>query len=256
MMKNSFAENIRRMRRKREMTQEQLAERLNVSPQAVSKWETGNAWPDLSLLPVIAALFGTSIDYLMGYDRSGVQERVKCVCREAEGLFGEGRYMEAVSLLRDALKRYPGDEELMYSLAWALSGTIRESPENYEEAIAIYHRLLAVSDRTELRCRVMRDLVYRYSTKRETDKARYYADQLPSFGVCREYTLGRANVLVGRELAEYLRENIQLFGAALGECLEYFVNERILTEAEKLPCTTQMASDRLRQLRTMLGMLA
>lgn len=255
-MKNGFAQNIRRLRRSRELTQEQLAERLNVSPQAVSKWETGNACPDLSLLPVIAGFFGTSIDHLVGYDRSGVQERVAEICREAEQLFDERRYMEAVILLREAQRRYPGDEELMYHLAWALSGTIRESPENYEEAIALYHRLLAVSENTELRCRVMRDLVYRYSTKREPEKARRYAEQLPAFAVCREYTLGRANVLEGRALAVYLLDNIRLYGAALCECLEYFESGRILTEEEKLPCTTAIATKLLGQLREMLGNLA
>lgn len=254
-MENSFAKNIRRLRRQRELTQEQLAELLNVSPQAVSKWETGNACPDLGLLPVIAGFFGTSIDHLVGYDRSGVQERIEEICREAEQLFAGRQYMEAVGLLRDALRRYPGEEELMYHLAWALSGTIREAPENYEEAIALYHRLLAVSENTELRCRVMRDLVYRYSTKREPDKARYYAELLPAFDVCREYTLGRANVLEGKELAEYLLESIQLYGAALCECLEYFETERILTPQQKLPCTTQMASEMLQQLRLMLGQL-
>lgn len=255
-MRNRFAENIRRLRRQRELTQEQLAERLNVSPQAVSKWETGNACPDLSLLPVLAGFFGTSIDHLVGYDRSGVQERVEEICREAERLFGSREYMEAVELLRDALRRYPGEEELMYRLAWALSGTIRESPDNYEEAIALYHRLLAVSDRTELRCRVMRDLVYRYSTKREAQKARYYADQLPAFGVCREYTLGRANVLEGRELATFLLGNIRLYGMAMCECLEYFESGRILREEEKQPCTTALAAEWLQQLRDMLARLA
>lgn len=254
-MENSFAKNIRRLRRQRELTQEQLAERLNVSSQAVSKWETGNACPDLSLLPVIAGFFGTSIDHLVGYDRSGAQERVEEICREAERLFGKRGYSEAVGLLREALRRYPGEEELMYRLAWALSGTVRESPENYEEAIALYHRLLAVSERTELRCRVMRDLVYRYSTKRKPEKARHYAAQLPAFDVCREYTLGRANVLEGRELAEYLLGNIRLYGAALCECLEYFESERILTEEEKLPCTSGMASQWLVQVREMLGRL-
>lgn len=255
-MENSFAKSIRRLRRQRELTQEQLAERLNVSPQAVSKWETGNACPDLGLLPVIAGFFGTSIDHLVGYDRSGVQERVEEICWEAERLFDERQYMAAVGLLRDALRRYPGEEELMYRLAWALSGTIRETPENYEEAIALYHRLLAVSERTELRCRVMRDLVYRYSTMREPEKARRYAEQLPAFGVCREYTLGRANVLEGRELAAYLLGNIRLYSTALCECLEYFENGRILTEEEKLPCTTEMASKWLMQVRDILGQLA
>ena len=49
------------------MTQEQLAGKLGISFQSVSKWETGQAYPDVELLPVIASIFHTSIDALMGY---------------------------------------------------------------------------------------------------------------------------------------------------------------------------------------------
>ena len=49
------------------MTQEQLAGKLGISFQSVSKWENGQAYPDVELLPVIASIFHTSIDALMGY---------------------------------------------------------------------------------------------------------------------------------------------------------------------------------------------
>ncbi len=56
--------NIKFLRNKNQFTQEQLAERLGVSYQAVSKWETNSNTPDISLLPEIAALFNVSIDTL------------------------------------------------------------------------------------------------------------------------------------------------------------------------------------------------
>ena len=56
--------NIKFFRNKNQFTQEQLAERLGVSYQAVSKWETNANTPDISLLPKIAALFNVSIDSL------------------------------------------------------------------------------------------------------------------------------------------------------------------------------------------------
>ena len=55
---------IRQLRFKAELTQEQLAERVGVGAQAVSKWETSSAMPDIALLPVIAEIFGVSIDDL------------------------------------------------------------------------------------------------------------------------------------------------------------------------------------------------
>lgn len=70
--------NIKFLRNEKRFTQEQLAERLGVSYQAVSKWETNSNTPDISLLPEIAALFNVSIDSLFSDNISsyynGIQE--------------------------------------------------------------------------------------------------------------------------------------------------------------------------------------
>ena len=57
---------IKELRKKKDMTQEKLAEYLNVSFQAVSKWETGAASPDLSMIVPLARLLGVSTDELFG----------------------------------------------------------------------------------------------------------------------------------------------------------------------------------------------
>lgn len=62
--------NIKYLRQKNRVTQEQLAERLGVSYQAVSKWETNANTPDISLLPLIASFFNVSIDMLFSDDIS------------------------------------------------------------------------------------------------------------------------------------------------------------------------------------------
>lgn len=64
----SIAENIARLRKARGMTQEALAEVIGVAAQTISKWETGTTWPDVALLPVIADVFGVTIDALYGRD--------------------------------------------------------------------------------------------------------------------------------------------------------------------------------------------
>ena len=66
-----IGENIAALRRAAGMTQEMLAFRLGVSSQAVSKWERQLSFPDLSLLPVIAEVFGVSIDTLFLGGQSG-----------------------------------------------------------------------------------------------------------------------------------------------------------------------------------------
>lgn len=64
MKESNIAKNIATLRKKKSITQEQLASSLNVSPQAVSKWETETCLPDTQMLPWIADFFGVSIDYL------------------------------------------------------------------------------------------------------------------------------------------------------------------------------------------------
>lgn len=65
----NLAENIARLRRERGMTQEALAEMIGVSPQTISKWETSTTAPDVTLLPLLADVFGVSIDALYGRER-------------------------------------------------------------------------------------------------------------------------------------------------------------------------------------------
>ena len=64
----SFGQIIKNLRRDAGMTQEHLAEFLAISPQAVSRWETDAAMPDISLLPPLANLFGVTTDHLLGMD--------------------------------------------------------------------------------------------------------------------------------------------------------------------------------------------
>ncbi len=65
-----FAKNLRELRRKNNLTQEQLANLVSVSGQAVSKWETSDTLPDTALLPEIAKALNTSIDALFSYRSS------------------------------------------------------------------------------------------------------------------------------------------------------------------------------------------
>ena len=59
-----LGENIRRFRKKMKMTQEELADKIGVSFQAVSKWENAQSAPDISLLPLLAKVFNCRIDDL------------------------------------------------------------------------------------------------------------------------------------------------------------------------------------------------
>ena len=71
-MKESFGKRLSDLRKKKNWTQEELAKKLNVSAQAVSKWEKDVSLPDVGLLSSIASTFDTSIDYLLGHHNEPV----------------------------------------------------------------------------------------------------------------------------------------------------------------------------------------
>jgi len=81
-MNETFSKNLRKLRLEKKLTQEQVAEKLGVSPQAVSRWETGVTFPDIMLLPEISKVYGVLVDDLFkespqGY--SGLADRLLAV---------------------------------------------------------------------------------------------------------------------------------------------------------------------------------
>ncbi len=81
MEKTTMGERISKLRREKSMTQEELAEKLGVSAQAVSKWENNVCCPDISIIPKMASIFGVSTDMLLG-----VEEAPKAAEAKAEAV--------------------------------------------------------------------------------------------------------------------------------------------------------------------------
>lgn len=69
MVKILFSQNIKKLRKERKISQSRLARELQVTQQAVGKWETGKSTPDSETLRRIAEFFKTSVDYLLGVDK-------------------------------------------------------------------------------------------------------------------------------------------------------------------------------------------
>ena len=71
-MKLNIGQNIRTLRRAADMTQDELAVKLGVAFQTVSRWENGGAYLDMELLPAIAGVFGVTVDHLLSVRRSHI----------------------------------------------------------------------------------------------------------------------------------------------------------------------------------------
>ena len=124
---NIIGENIRRLRRERDITQEMLADRLHISAQAVSKWERGESLPDVTLIVPIASYLGVSADDLLGVSEAIVRERLtefeKFRLDSAQKLVKNGgspaAYEENRRELREAVRKlyedFPDNEDVLYN---------------------------------------------------------------------------------------------------------------------------------------------
>ncbi|MDE7326709.1 MAG: helix-turn-helix domain-containing protein [Lachnospiraceae bacterium] len=96
---------IKKLRMENKTTQEEVAEYLGISFQAVSKWETGTTMPDISLLPEIAAFFGVRIDDLFSVDHEDELKRIDHILSH-DGL-SEQSYLYAKRILEASLQDDP-----------------------------------------------------------------------------------------------------------------------------------------------------
>lgn len=112
-MKLKFSDNLRKLRHAKKLTQEQLAELLCVSFQSVSRWETGVTYPDIALLPVIADFFGTTVDALLGAEKTE-NGRAPEECYDQLGtLIDSGAVADVLCFLRKVHRDYPKDQQIL-----------------------------------------------------------------------------------------------------------------------------------------------
>ena len=77
---NALKDKLHSLRLQKNITQEVLANHLGIAPQSVGKWERGEGFPDITLLPHIAFYFDITVDELLCVDQVGVEETIAFVC--------------------------------------------------------------------------------------------------------------------------------------------------------------------------------
>lgn len=138
--------NIRRYRKALGLTQEQLAEAMNVTVGAVSKWETEQNTPDLPVIVQLAELFGVSVDTLLGYavQSTGLQQTVD----RLEKLRQQRQLDEGCRAAEKALLRYPNNFDVAWHSAvlYSLRATVRHSADDTRRAQELFRRCLVLKD--------------------------------------------------------------------------------------------------------------
>lgn len=172
-MNISMGSKIKELRRRRGLSQKELANHLGVSFQTVSKWENDVAMPDVSLIPVIAYFFDVSTDELFDYERINTERKIEELCAEAAKLRYENP-AKAEEILKQGLKQYPANEIILNNLLYTM-----RSPERNQEVVEICKSILEVTKLDDVKYDVLRILAETYHAMGEQALIKPTLEQIP-----------------------------------------------------------------------------
>ena len=138
------------------ITQEELAQHLGVSKPAVSKWESGQSYPDILLLPVLAAYFNISVDELLGYEPQMIKEDVRKLYHKLANQFAKNPFEEVYKECEEYLKKYYSCWFLQFEIALlyvnhcSLAGSPEQINGIIQNALEIFDRIAKCSDDVSL----------------------------------------------------------------------------------------------------------
>ncbi|MBQ8276402.1 MAG: helix-turn-helix transcriptional regulator [Clostridia bacterium] len=132
-MEITIGANIKRLRTAKNITQEQLSAAMNVTCAAVSKWERGETYPDITLLQPLAYFFGVTLDELMGYD----QEKIRAEIDKAIALYRQNwNNKKGREIIVKAYRDYPNDYWIMHYYMWNMGGDFADN----DPAVLLAHK--------------------------------------------------------------------------------------------------------------------
>ena len=206
-MKVLLSEQLKKLRREKGNTQEDLANHLGISAQAVSKWERDEGYPDITLLPSIASYYNVSVDDLLGVGQIEKEKKLQSYKEKDSELFRDGKCAERVALWREAQKEFPNDLRVIHRLMYALSAFDRDS--NADEIIACGERILNESTDQTLRGGAIQCLCFTYYyAKKDAESAKKYANMAGNVSKNDMLT----HILDGEEAVRHCQKNVmQLF---------------------------------------------
>ena len=152
----NIARTILNKRKEKGITQDELANYIGVSKASVSKWETGQSYPDITFLPQLAAYFNISIDDLMGYEPQMTKEDIRKLYRELSADFADKPFEEVLCQCRGIVKKYFSCFPLLFQIGMLLvnNSTLSKDADILASIIAeakeIFIRVRMESDDLEL----------------------------------------------------------------------------------------------------------
>ncbi|MCL2773787.1 MAG: helix-turn-helix transcriptional regulator [Oscillospiraceae bacterium] len=178
-------ENIKKLRREKNITQEKLAEYLNVSIQAVSKWERNETLPDITMIIPIASYFNVSTDELLGVDAAKNEIKIQEYLKEISNLQLLGKWEEEKTLTVNAHKEFPNDFRITY---WYIRAIINRANTpadvilaHADEITNLCERILDECNEDHIRNEAVHVLAQIKKAKGKVDDALELLDRLPDW---------------------------------------------------------------------------
>lgn len=198
------AENLKRLRKARGNTQEDLARHIGITVQSVSKWERGEGYPDIELLPVIAEFYSVSTDDLLGVGKAVKDKAIKEFVKKCDKAGEERNFAEELRLCREIYLDYPNDETVMrhYMNALRRNGY-------FDESIEMTRRVLDETEDYQARYEALRNGIFCIGVSYDGDleESKSFAKDLPDYFTTKNQQY--INLLSGDELVPVAKSNIE-----------------------------------------------
>ncbi|MBQ4570556.1 MAG: helix-turn-helix transcriptional regulator [Bacilli bacterium] len=189
--------NIKKLREKKGLTQEKLANFLGVTPQAISRWENETGYPDIELLPLIANFFDVTIDELLDREIEKNKLEIQEGIKEIDRLNSIGEKKKRKELIIKLYNKYPYNFNIINYYIWLL--TYDEKNINFDEIEKLCLLILEECNDEQIRYSAIECLSNYYSVKGDEKKALKILKKLPldyrnTFAEAREYFYGEYDV--------------------------------------------------------------
>lgn len=161
-----FGENFKKLRKEKDLTQENLADFLGVTFQAISKWERGETYPDITMLPAIASFFNSSVDDLLGVNQAINEEKLSDLIEKYDNLSSARSRKEML----EEMKQISSNDfrVLLRELGYLVHfGDLRE---NSTRIKAIYDYIQENCNIDRIRISATRHIIIFYAKLSETDE--------------------------------------------------------------------------------------
>ncbi len=241
-MKLTIGENIRNLRRERNITQEELANMLGITYQSVSRWENNTCYPDIELMPDIAEVFGITVDKLIGVDKRTEQKEVDGYLERFQEAVSRGAVYECIAIAREGVAAYPNNYMLLNKLMYALfiagddDGNIPEWKENMlkfdTEITELGERIVRYCPDADIRMEAANRLAFNHCEMGRKDVGKRIFETLPTIYECREI-----NIYWALNEEERLKNAYDLIGKAyhiLSSAMNKLSHREAISDADRL----------------------